>query len=354
MAERVVIAAGGTGGHIFPAQACADEFIRWGWRVSFVGVGRELERRVFPSRGDYHVVKARPLKGGGPRQKVLSLVAMLLAVKAALGLLRSLNPACVLGMGGYSSGPVILAAALLRVPRAIHEQNTVPGLANRLSAPFAQRIFVSFEETLKAFPASKTLLTGNPVREEVVQKAQRTGRGDTFTLFVMGGSQGARAINQAMAEALPHLRGSIEVIHQTGKDDPLWVQEAYRRHGVKATVFPFTEDVGSCYGRAHLVVSRAGALTLAELAVVGRASILIPYPFAADDHQRRNAEAFCRRGAALMIPQEDLTGEHLARRIKELMADEGLRRKMEERALQLGRPEAAREVVERSIELCEG
>lgn len=354
MARRVLIAAGGTGGHIFPALACAEEFTRRGWEVAFVGAGRALERRILPSRYGYHVLPVSPLKGGSFLRKAKALAILLFSLRGALSLLRALKPDFVLGMGGYVSGPVVLAAALLRVHRAVHEQNVVPGLANRLSAPLALRVFVSFEETLKAFPQGKVLLTGNPVRREVL-KARGLTRGETFTLFVMGGSQGARGINRAMVEAIPRLQDlTIEVIHQTGQWDYDWVKEAYSSYPLEATVFPFTEEVGLCYARAHLVVSRAGSLTLAELSALGRAAILVPYPFAADDHQRRNAEVFVKRGAARMILEEDLTGERLAQEIRALYEQGHLREAMEAQAREFGRPEAASEIVEECLKLLQG
>ena len=358
VAEKVIITGGGTGGHLFPALALADEFRERGWEVLFVGSGKEWERKIISARSlPYMGLPAAPIKGRGGMELLRGIMTLGVASFKALGVLRSQSPSLVLGVGGYSSGAMILASALRGIPRVIQEQNVIPGLANRLAARFAQRVFCSFEETRNFFPEGKVSVTGNPIRREVLSSFERSSRGERFTLLVLGGSQGARAINEAMTDALPffgEMKGIIRVIHQTGEMDRDWVEERYRREGVEATVLSFIEDIGKYYAKAHLVVSRAGASTVAELCALGRAAVLIPYPFAADDHQRRNAELLQRHGAAVLIDERVLGGELLAGEIKRLWLDRSSLQQMERRALALGRRDAASRVVEECLHLVEG
>ncbi len=356
MAPKVMIAAGGTGGHVFPALACAQEFIRKGWEVCFVGTGREIEVEILSRLGPYGVLPVRPIKGRGFGRKARAFLALIPGIIRALGLMRKMKPHLILGFGSYVSGPVIVAAAFLRIPRAIHEQNVQPGLANRLSAPFAQRIFVSFEETLRHFPSGKAELTGNPVRASLLEEARKeVRREDAFSLLVLGGSQGASVLNRVVVEAIGDLKGmGVHLMHQTGYGDYDWVRESYKGMDLNIEVFPFDEHIGRFYGRAHLVLCRSGALTLAELAAVGRASILVPYPHAADGHQMKNAEVFRRHGASRLIPQQDFRPGVFLDTLRELISREDLRRDMEQKALALGRPKAAEVIVKRCMELLEG
>jgi len=352
VAPRVLIAAGGTGGHVFPALACAEEFKERGWEVCFVGVGKRLEHEVFPKLGKYFVLKVNPLRQGGNLKKVWAFFRVLGSLKDAVSIIEALKPQLVLGFGSYVSGPVIVAAWLKRVKRAIHEQNVLMGFSNRMSAPFAQRVFVSFEETLRLFPSPKVILTGNPVRKSIIEEARGQKRGERFTLFVLGGSQGARPINRAVVEVINRWsERDIEVIHQTGFEDLEFVKEVSRKFGLGYTAFAFDPAVGRHYGRAHLVLCRAGALTLAELGVVGRASILVPYPHAVDRHQLENAKVFERKGASKVIMQGELTPERLFNTIKELKEDKDQRAEMEKKALSLGKPWAAKVLVDRCEEL---
>ena len=350
MAPRVLIATGGTGGHVFPALACSQEFQKRGWEVWFVGTGRDMERPLL-SVGQYRALQAKPLTGKGIVGGIMGILALVFALPQAVALLRSIKPDLVLGFGSYVSGPMILASAILRIPRAIHEQNVIPGLANRLSAPFAQRVFVSFEETLSYFPKSKAELTGNPVRQKVIEDARKEERKMPFTVFVLGGSQGSSALNRVVFEALRSLKDKIRIIHQTGRMDYEWLKEEYGKMGVEGWVFPFDESIGRWYGKAHLIISRAGALTLAEISCVGRASILVPYPYSTSNHQVKNAQVFVKHGASKMILQSELTPKKLIESVEELITKEGLRLEMEKRALSLGKPYAAQIIVDRSMEL---
>lgn len=352
MAPKVLIAAGGTGGHVFPALACAEEFKERGWEVCFVGVGKGLEQEVFSPLGKYFVLRVRPLRQGTIPKKAFAFFEALLAVNDALRIIEATHPQLVLGFGSYVSGPVIVAAWLKKVKRAIHEQNVLMGFSNRLSAPFAQKVFVSFEETLRLFPSPKLVLTGNPVRKSVMEEARVQKRGERFTLFILGGSQGSKPINRAVVEALKRWsKGEIEVIHQTGFEDLEFVEEVYRGLGLGFAAFAFDLAIGRHYGKAHVVLSRAGALTLAELGAVGRASVLIPYPHAVDRHQLENAKVFEKSGASKVILQGELTPERLFNVLKELKEDEVQRAEMERKALSLGKPWAAKALVDHCEEL---
>lgn len=351
MGPKVLMAVGATGGHLFPALACAEEFRRGGWEVSFVGTGKAWERENLAPLGEYEVLRSTPLKGGW-RKTGRALLGLPLAVREALAILRRRRPDLVLGFGSYVSGPLIVAAALLRIPRAIHEQNVRMGLANRLSLPFAQRAFVSFEETARVLGGRKVRVTGNPVRASVLREAEEVKRGHgPFTLFVLGGSQGSAFLNRTLVQALAGLRDrGVRVVHQTGVRDYLWVLEAYRDAGLEADVFPFDPHIGRHYGRAHLCLCRSGALTLAELSAIGRASILVPYPHG-DGHQLHNAKVFSREGAALVFQERAFGPDVLLRCLDGLMADGERREEMEGRAKGLGRPGAALAIFEEFLEL---
>ncbi len=349
---RCVIAGGGTGGHLFPGMAVAEAFIEKesGNEVLFIGTERGIEMRVlaggkFPLR----TVQAMPLKGKSPLEKIKGLLAIPKAIAESLSILKWFRPDMVLGVGGYASGPALVAAFLLRTKRAIHEQNMMPGMTNRALKWVSQRIFVSFEETLNYFPKKKTIVTGNPIRKEFLSCFVPRQKGDRFSLFVFGGSAGAHRINETMIEALNFLQGirsSLRVIHQTGRDDFEFVSRGYQARGFVAVVQPFFEDMGRRYQVSDLVVCRAGASTLAELAVCGKAAILVPYPYAAHQHQLGNARRLVELGAVRMIEDRTLSGLSLAQMILELHSRPEELKKMEEAMRGVGRPRAAEEIVE--------
>ncbi len=357
MRERVVITGGGTGGHLFPGIALAEEFTRRKeeWKVIFIGTGRELEKRILGNWGfELITVPSAPLKGRKWWAKVAGSVTLLRGIFWSIGTLHRISPRLVIGLGGYSSGPVLLAAYLLGIKRVIHEQNVHPGLANRVASRFSQRVFLSWAEGARFFPAEKVMVLGNPLRREVLEGRGKKRVGKGFTLLVLGGSQGATNINSAMTEALKHLdkiKGDLKIIHQTGEEDQSWVKKEYEQRGFKASIQPFIDKMASCYQQAHLVVCRAGATTLAELCTWGRASILIPYPHAADDHQRKNAQVLVKNGAGRMIQEQELTGKRLAQEILSLYHNRGELEGMERRAAALGRPEAAVLIVDECYRL---
>ncbi|MBW2039316.1 MAG: undecaprenyldiphospho-muramoylpentapeptide beta-N-acetylglucosaminyltransferase [Deltaproteobacteria bacterium] len=352
MKAKVVITGGGTGGHLFPGIALAEEFVRKkeGWEVVFIGTERGLERKILPKWGfELRTVPSAPLKGRGWWGKTAGLATLLWGILWSIGLLRRISPQLVIGLGGYSSGPVLLAAYLLGIKRVIQEQNVHPGFTNRVASKFSQRVFLSWAEGARFFPPEKVRVTGNPLRRGVLKGRGEKREGKGFTLLILGGSQGASTVNRAMIDSLKFLekiKGYLSIIHQTGEGDQLWVKKEYEGRGFNASVRPFIEEMAACYRKAHLVVCRAGATTLAELCVWGRASLLIPYPYATDDHQRKNAQALVKEGAGRMILEDDLAGERLALEILSLYHSRRELEEMERRAAALGRPEAAALIVD--------
>jgi UDP-N-acetylglucosamine--N-acetylmuramyl-(pentapeptide) pyrophosphoryl-undecaprenol N-acetylglucosamine transferase len=353
---RCVIAGGGTGGHLFPGMAIADAFVERekGNEVLFIGTEKGIEAKVlaggkFPLR----TIQAKPIQGKSLMEKVKAIWSLPVAISEACTILKEFQPQLVLGVGGYASGPTLLAASLLGMKRAIQEQNVMPGMTNRILKWFSQRIFVSFEEAKKYFPEKRTLVTGNPIRKEffaTLREDKEAGKKkDRFTLLIFGGSAGAHRINRAMIEALSTLQGMksyLKIIHQTGKEDLDFVSEEYRRKGFEALVKPFFEDLALYYQISDLVICRSGASTVAELAVCGKAALLIPYPYAAHQHQWMNAKKLVDRGAAKMILDQELNGRIIAQTILHFHDHPEERARMEEAIQRLARPRAAEEIVD--------
>jgi UDP-N-acetylglucosamine--N-acetylmuramyl-(pentapeptide) pyrophosphoryl-undecaprenol N-acetylglucosamine transferase len=352
-AAHIVITGGGTGGHLFPGIAIARAFQQRlaGAAILFVGTGRELEQRVVKEAGYRHaVLKVQGLKGMGLFRQLRSLVTLPGALLHAGGILWRFRPAVVIGVGGYAAGPVCLAAWMMRIPVCLQEQNSLPGITNRLLARIARRIYTSFSESQAHFPAKKIMLAGNPVREEIIALGrEKTPRdqGRPFTLLVAGGSQGARNVNTAVIDMLPHIDAprSLEIIHQSGPGDLERVRQAYAAAGIKACTEAFFSDMDRQYARADLVVCRAGATTVAELTCSGLPAIFIPLPHAADNHQEINARAVVEAGAGKMIREADLSGRVLWQHIRELRDAPGRLEEMAAHARTLGRPEAADTIV---------
>ena len=348
---RCVIAGGGTGGHLFPGMAIAEAFVgkEMGNEVLFIGTEKGIETRVLAGgRFPLRTIQARPIKGRSLLEKIKVLWNIPMTVSEALSILKEFRPQIVLGVGGYASGPTLLAAFLLRLKRAIHEQNVMPGMTNRILRWFSQQIFVSFEETKKYFPEKKTIVTGMPVRREIFEGMKKP-RENRFTLLIFGGSAGAHQINQKMIEALNQLqeiKSSLKFIHQTGREDIDLVSKVYQEKGFDALVKPFFEEMAMYYQISDLVICRSGASTIAELAVCGKAAILIPYPYAARHHQFINAKQLVELGAAVMIRDEELSGPLLAKTILHLFNHPEERERIEKTIRQLGRPKAAQEIVD--------
>jgi UDP-N-acetylglucosamine--N-acetylmuramyl-(pentapeptide) pyrophosphoryl-undecaprenol N-acetylglucosamine transferase len=345
----VLIAAGGTGGHLFPGIAVADELVRRdrATRVVFAGTPRGLESRLVPRAGyALELLPILPLNGVGLARMLLGLAVLPLGLlKSALLVLR-LRPAAVLGIGGYAGGPVTLLAALLGVRAVILEPNARPGFTNRVLRPFAAAAACAYEEARARF-GPKGILTGNPVRGGFAALAERAPR-EPLTLLAFGGSQGSRALNQALLAALPHLPGPerLRIVHQTGPAMRDAVAEGYRARGRSDEVVAFVDDMERRFDEADLVLARSGATTCAELAAAGKPSLLVPLALAADDHQTTNARALEAAGAARVLVERDLTGESLARALRELCAAPLALRAMGAAARRLGRPDAAARVAD--------
>lgn len=322
---RLLLAGGGTGGHLFPAVALAQQLLAEDpdARVHFVGTARGLEARVLPQLGlPLTTIDIEGVVGRGWRAKLWLLPKLLGSVRQSLRVLDRFHPDVVVGVGGYASAPALLAALLRRVPTLIHEQNAWPGLTNRLLAPWVDRVCLSITDADRAFHRGRVVATGNPLRSGMEECPPLPENGPS--LLVFGGSRGARAINDLLLGALPALEGlrdRLRIRHQTGSEDLERVRQGYRDAGWEAEVTPFIDDMAAAYRDAQLVLCRAGATTIAELTACGRPALLIPYPFAAGDHQSANARALARRGAALMLPQAELTPELLARLLGDLLVD---------------------------------
>jgi UDP-N-acetylglucosamine--N-acetylmuramyl-(pentapeptide) pyrophosphoryl-undecaprenol N-acetylglucosamine transferase len=355
---RVIIAGGGTGGHVYPALAVAEELRRADplADILFLGTARGLEARVIPARGyAFTLVQAR----GFPRAVSFSALASLLDIARGfvqtLGIVRRSRPDVVLGTGGYVSAPLVLASALLARPIVVQEQNAIPGVANRLLGRLAREVHVAFPGAARYFDAARVQLSGNPLRHDVTRGDRRRAAArfgfdaDRTTVLVFGGSLGARSINGAVASAARLLatppRADAQFLVQTGEAMEEEVARACRDAGLHAYVAAYLEDMGDAYAIADLAVCRAGAMTLAELAACGLPAILVPYPYAAHGHQSANAAWFAEQGAAEVIADGELTGERFDAAVRALLAQPEKRRAMAERVRTLARPDAASEIV---------
>lgn len=343
----VLIMAGGTGGHVFPALAVARALRADGIAVAWLGSRGGMEERVVRRDGiAFHGIRIRGLRGKGVTAWLLAPLRLAGAVAEALAVMIRLRPRVVLGMGGFAAGPGGLAAWLLRRPLVIHEQNAVAGWTNRLLARLARRVLGAYPHVLGSVE-----VVGNPVRPEIAAlpapAVRFAGRRGPLRVLVLGGSQGARALNATVPEALAQLPAEIavEVIHQTGVSEQAQTQQAYARLGVQAEVLAFIEDMATAYGWADLAVCRAGALTLAEVTAAGVGTVLVPYPHAVDDHQTRNAEYLVAARAAVLQPQDSLTVAGLAELLAPLLGDRDRLRDMARQARGLARPDATAEVV---------
>lgn len=354
---RIMVMAGGTGGHVFPALAVADELRDRGVEVTWLGTRRGLEAEVVAGAGfpiDY--IQVSGLRGKSLWSWLLAPVKLLLALVQGWLVIRRRDPMAVLGMGGFVSGPGGVAAWLTRCPLLIHEQNAIAGLTNRLLGPLAARIMEAFPDTFEQKPGlkDKVLLTGNPLRKQFLQAGRETHAADSIHLLVIGGSLGAAYFNDIVPEALALMDQSVRpnVWHQAGKRNIEAAREAYIKHGIEARVEPFIDDMASAYAWADLVICRAGAMTISELAVAGVASILVPYPFAVDDHQTANAHYLSDQHAAVLLPQAQMTAHNLTEIISGLSSQQ--LQAMAEAAGKLARPEATKHVADQCVQLARG
>jgi len=352
---KVLIAAGGTGGHIYPGIAIATEIIRRdaGSEVLFVGTARGLETKIVPDNGfQLTLINSAGLKNVGIVGKVKGMMILPKSFIEARKILKEFSPDVVVGAGGYVTGPVLLTAHFLGFPTLVMDSNALPGFTNRRLARFVDKAALTFEDALPYF-GKKGIVTGNPVRGEFFGIADRE-LGDTLNVLIFGGSQGSRAINTAMTDALSILKASgaeIRVMHQTGETDYETVKSAYAAQDWQnADIRPYISNMVEAFADADVIISRAGATTCAEVAAAGKAAIMIPLPTAADDHQRKNAEALVKNGAALMILQSELSGATLAKELTELSTNRVKLTAMGSAARKMARPDAA----EATVDLIEG
>jgi UDP-N-acetylglucosamine--N-acetylmuramyl-(pentapeptide) pyrophosphoryl-undecaprenol N-acetylglucosamine transferase len=347
-ARTVLVAAGGTGGHLFPGIAVADELRRRDpdLRVLFVGTPRGLETRLVPRAGyALELLPILPLNGVGAWRLLRGLAALPWAFVRALRLVCRERPVAVLGIGGYAGGPVVLIAALMGVRSVILEPNAKPGFTNRVLRPFVSKAACAYDEARLAF-GRRGVITGNPVRREFAALAPKLRTTRIPELLIFGGSQGSRVLNQAVLAALPYLPTGLNIVHQTGVAMLEEVREGYARAGRAAEVEPFLDDMPQRVADADLVLCRSGATTCAELTVAGKPAVLVPFAQAADDHQTTNARALQAAGAAVVIAERDLTGESLAHAVTALASDPERLATMSAAARRLGRPDAAARVAD--------
>ncbi len=356
---RIVIVGGGTGGHLYPGIAVAQELKRWDRRarIMFIGVRGGLERDIVLREGHRHFeITSSGLVRRRGREQLVALGHLLRGIGEAGRILRRVQPQVILGLGSYVSASVMLAGCALGIPRLIHEQNVLPGLTNRLLGRIANRVAVSFSASTAHFPKGKAVLTGNPVRPAICEMRGRTHEANgRFHLLMFGGSQGAHHLNVAMLEALSQLadvRGNLWLVHQTGANDFATVQKTYTASRYPGVVHAYIEDMATEYGAADLVICRAGATSIAELTAIGKAAVLVPFPYAAHDHQAHNARALAAAGAAEVILDQALSSSLLAERIRYYLLHPEAVAEMASRCLALGKPDAATRVAHLCLELC--
>jgi len=358
---KVMFAGGKTGGHIFPAIAMAKEFKKRfpRSRIVFVGTKEGMERRVVPGLGfELLFISVRGLSRRSYISNLWLWFHLVVGFYQTLRIIYREKPDLVVGTGGYVSFPVVLVASLKGIPTLIQEQNSYPGISTRFLSHFADRVCLSYPESVKYFSTRKKLkVIGNPVREDLFTKDRNRAlskfglKEGRKTIFVFGGSQGAHALNLVISQCLDLLRPEWQILWQTGEADFADISREVKKSRVVCAVYPFIDDMGSAYAVSDLVVSRAGALTLAEITACGKPCILIPFPFATADHQRYNAQALEKKGAAMVILQKDLTPRVLADRITSLLSDEARLKQMAEKSRSLGRPEASALLVDEMTEL---
>ncbi len=360
---RIAIAGGGTGGHLFPGIAIAHEFMRRDRRndIIFISTGNPLEKRIL-SKLNYTLecITVEGIKGRGWWNQFRSTCKLPKGIFDAFRILRRFKPHLIVGLGSYSAGPVVLTARLLRLKVVLCEQNLLPGITNRLLSRLADMVFISFEESKSHFASNNVCFTGNPVRQDILNDSRSPGPEDgleyaqkPFTVLIIGGSQGAHRINETVTEALNllHRKEDLYFIHQTGTTDEDMVRDAYSQLGVPSMVQAFFDNMSEHYQAADLIICRAGATTVAEITVLGKASLFIPFPYAADDHQALNAGSLTKSGAAEMILEKDLTAEVLAEKIDYFVKHPEALAEMAQKARSFGNPNAAADIVDHCYRL---
>ncbi len=360
---KVIFAGGGTGGHLFPAIAMAEEFKRRypESEIAFVGTKRGLEADVLPRRGfKLYYITIVGIKRRLDFKIILLPFYLFWSLLQSFQILKGISPDLVVGTGGYVSFPVVFLAGLINIPSLIQEQNSYPGISTRILSLWASRVSLAYPESVKYFILKKNLkVIGNPVREEVARGGKKISLKDfnldpdKKTVLILGGSQGSKAINDAVLEGLDMLEEekNLQILWQTGKSDYPRIKDAVKRCKSKISVFPFLENMSEAYQSSDLLVSRAGALTLAEILCCGKPALLVPYPFAAGDHQRHNAESLKKRGAAEVILQKDLNHRSLFKMVLELLKDEKRLKQMAQASKKLSHPKATAYLVDEMVDL---
>jgi UDP-N-acetylglucosamine--N-acetylmuramyl-(pentapeptide) pyrophosphoryl-undecaprenol N-acetylglucosamine transferase len=351
----LLFAGGGTGGHVFPMLAVADavKALLPSARLVFVGTDKGMETQLVPQRGyELELVKVLPIRGGGVAGALRGIGRAASSIPEARGIVSRIAPAAVFSIGGYAAGPVALAARTLGIPIALMEPNAEAGLANRLIAPFVQRAYIAFPESQRYFKPAITLRTGAPLRDGFAPVPYRAPVRNSLSVLVLGGSQGAKSLNEAIPRALAELGPGVRVVHQCGRAHEAAANAVYRElsFGERARVVPFIDDMPAALAAADLVIGRAGAGAVGEICAVGRPSLLVPYPFAGD-HQKLNADSIAREGASIWVPSADATPQRLATELRNLMNDPSRLASMAENARRIGRPQAALAIAADLLEL---
>ena len=359
MAKYVVIAGGGTGGHLFPGIALAKSLKRHDMsiQVTFVGTRQGIESKVLPKEGlQLKTILSGGLLGKKGASRWISWSKLPVGMAQSMAFLIRKRPNLVVGVGGYVSGPLVFSAWVLRIPILIHEQNSIPGVTNRLLGKIADKVAISFGMSRKFFPQDTVTETGNMIREEMCKPREETIKEPQgkIRILILGGSQGAHSINMAMLDALDklsHVKDRLEIVHQTGERDVTQVREAYENKRFSAEAHAFIDDIGEQYQKASLVICRAGATTLAEVTACGKVSLLVPFPHAAHNHQEHNARAVEAENAGQVVLDKDISGEIFAKSILEAMDDPEKMREMADNSYRLGKREATEEVTQLCLEL---
>lgn len=360
---RLLITGGGTGGHLFPAVAAAQALKKRQPEsdILFIGTRRKIDTTSLNSYGfESSSIHSHGLKGKNIKELIKALAVLPVSFIQAVTRIRRFKPDVALGVGGYVTGPVMLAAKFLGVPTIVHEQNSIPGMANRKLGAIVDKICISLPGSEAFFPSTKVVMTGNPVRQNILELSKENTKKNIGrpTLLVLGGSQGANALNKAVTEVICNdISGQLaglSVIHQTGRNDADWVREKYTNAGVIAQVEPFFQDMKSIYEKADFLISRAGATTLTELAVLGKPAILIPYPFAADNHQKKNADYYVQGGGSLQISEMELDSHSLTTALNSLIDDRDKLKSMGDAMKQMGTPDAAERIIDVCIQAASG
>lgn len=346
---KVLISGGGTGGHVFPAISVAEEILQRDPQneVLFVGTRKGLENRLVKDRGyELKHISSGGIVGKGMFKRLSGAFSAAVGIFESASVIRSFKPDFVLGTGGYVSGPVVLSASLLGVPTGVCEQNSVPGVTNRILGRFVKRVFTTFEGSENSFSPDKIIVTGNPIRKDIIDNERAEKRDGQLTCLVFGGSQGAATLNRSVPEAILKTGiNEIHVIHQTGAGSLEEVTEFYKKNNISAEVLTFIENMAEAYTKSDFVIGRSGAGTVAEVTALGKPSLLIPFPYATHNHQYENAKSLESAGAALLIEDKEASPEKIASALN-ILNDKDRLKDMKEAAKRLGKPRAAAQIVD--------